>query len=101
MSQEIINEIEDTLDSLIENMIFYNEEDLLIEEKESFKKVQESLLARLCFLDNKLKNQKDSLKQTKAKRVNLAFKEKLKRLENLKRNQNIKNFDSRKFKITN
>jgi hypothetical protein len=97
--EEIINEIEDTLDNLIENMLFYNEEDLLIEEKVSFKKVQESLLAKLCFLDDKLQKQKESLKQTKLKKIDLSFKEKLEKFDKLKINQNLKSLDINKFKI--
>ena len=74
---EILDNIEVTIDKLIENTIAAKDSELSIEEKDSYQKIQESLLAHFCFMDEKLKEKKESLKKINNKNFRSSIQDKL------------------------
>ncbi|MFA6119380.1 MAG: hypothetical protein WCT85_02165 [Parachlamydiales bacterium] len=61
-SEEIVYEIDSTLDKLIENAEAMKSVPLIKEELDAFQKTQESLLAHLISMDELLKSKKEELK---------------------------------------
>ncbi|NGX56398.1 MAG: hypothetical protein K1060chlam5_00636 [Candidatus Anoxychlamydiales bacterium] len=74
---EILDNIEVTIDKLIENTIAAKDSELSIEEKDSYKKIQEILLAHFFFMDEKLKEKKESLKKINNKNFRSSIQDKL------------------------
>ncbi len=86
LGEEILFEIESTLDSLITNAEAIKDANLSKEEIDAFQKTQESLLAHLMHMDDKLKEKKQSLKNLTKKPVNKEIKEKISKFEKLNKN---------------
>jgi len=89
MGNEILSEIDSTLDRLIVNAEAMNEASLntLSEvEVEAFQKTQESLLAHLVHMDEMLSTRRDELKTPNPKSAKYQIAEKLKRFQKLNSN---------------
>lgn len=90
IGEEILHEIDATLDQLIQNAIAVETcsmNALDITEKEAFSKTQESLLAHLIHMDEKLVEKREKLKCLKKGSARLHIQEKLLKLEKLQEAQ--------------
>ena len=88
MGDEILHEIDSTLDRLIENAEALNEASLNMSEMEvdAFQKTQESLLAHLIHMDSMLTIKRKELKTPHPKSATYQIQEKLLRFEKLNAN---------------
>jgi hypothetical protein len=88
IGQEILQEIDSTLDQLIRNAEVIQDvdlQDLSRTELEGFQKTQESLLQHLLHMDEVLSKQKQGLRIPAPKSAGATLQQKLLRFEKLKR----------------
>ncbi len=86
LKEEILSEIDNTLDSLIKNaavLSYVEEDDLSSLEKDSFQKTQESLLARLIHMDEMLQRKREEAKIPNKRLSIFKIQEKLLRFSTL------------------
>ena len=95
LSEEIVLEIDLTLDQLIENAKIAREADLSHLEKNAFKNTQESLLAHLLSMDSMLETKRKSLKVITVEKSRLY--DKFKTLKNL--NDHFKSSSFKNIKL--
>lgn len=87
IGEDILMEIDSTLDQLIRNAEVIEHVDLKVlhqTEIEAFQKTQESLLQHLIHMDEFLVTKKDSLKRQSPKSASFKIQEKLIRFEKMK-----------------
>jgi hypothetical protein len=86
MMQDILLDIDQTLDQLIQNAeAVSGVDDLNTLEIEAFQKTQESLIQRLLHMDQFLVEKKDSLKLPHPKSSSFKLQEKLLKFESMKK----------------
>ncbi len=85
-SEEILGEIDLTLDRLIENATAMKDFTLLKEEVKAFQKTQESLLEHLIHMDELLEEKRKKLKIHKSEQKRKIINQKLNQFEKLNYN---------------